>query len=84
MPRYNFENINTGEELEVEMKIAELDEFKKNNPELRQVLNKMNMGDPVKLGITKPPSEFQRDVIGKIHKNTPGSQIGSTSRWDIH
>lgn len=84
MPRYNFKNINTNEEIELEMKIAELDEFKKNHPELQQILNKLSMGDPVKLGVKKPPSEFQRDVIGKIHKNTPGSRIGQTSRWDIN
>lgn len=38
MPTYNFRNINTGEEIEVMMKIAELDQYKKDNPQLQQFL----------------------------------------------
>lgn len=38
MPNYNFRNNETGEEIEVFMKISELDEYKTNNPHLTQFL----------------------------------------------
>ena len=40
MPTYNFRNDKTGEEFEIQMRISELDEYKKNNPNLTQFLVK--------------------------------------------
>jgi predicted RNase H-like nuclease len=40
MPTYNFRNIETDEEFEIVMKISELDDFKKDNPNLQQFLTK--------------------------------------------
>ncbi len=80
---YTFENINTGEETIVEMKMAELDEFKKNNPHLRQIISLATpLVDPVLLGVKKPPQDFQREVLGQIKRNNRGSTIG-TGRWDV-
>lgn len=39
MPTYTFKNKDTGEELEVFMKISELDEFLLNHPEYIQLVN---------------------------------------------
>ena len=38
MPTYNFRNKETGEEFEKEMRIAELDQYKADNPHLEQFL----------------------------------------------
>ena len=38
MPTYNFRDKKTGEETEISMRIAELDEFKEKNPHLEQFL----------------------------------------------
>ena len=38
MPTYNFRNKETGEEFEKEMRIAELDQYKEDNPHLEQFL----------------------------------------------
>ena len=38
MPTYNFRNKKTGEELEITMRISELDEYKLNNPVMEQYL----------------------------------------------
>ena len=38
MPTYNFRNNETGEEIELQMKIAELDDYKNNNPHMTQFL----------------------------------------------
>ena len=36
MPSYDFKNTETGEVTELFMKISELDEYKKNNPHMKQ------------------------------------------------
>lgn len=33
-------------------------------------------GDPYRLGVTKPPSDFDKYVLGKIKAKFPGSTIG--------
>ena len=38
LPTYNFRNTETGEELEITMRISELDEYKLNNPVMQQYL----------------------------------------------
>lgn len=76
MPYYSFEDLKTKEIFELEMKIAELDPFlKKNKKKLRQVFVKMNTGDPWLLGVSKPPSDFSKYVLGKVKHNVPGADI---------
>jgi len=75
MPTYNFRNIETGEESEIQMRISELDEYKSNNPNLQQFLTKAPaLGDSVRLGLTKPDNGF-KEVLSKVHERTPGSQL---------
>jgi hypothetical protein len=38
MPFYDFENIDTGEIETISLKISELDEYKKNNPQMKQLI----------------------------------------------
>ena len=68
MPIYDFRDKNTGEETKVEMTMAELDAFKKKNKHLEQAITQMNIGDPVKLGIKKPPSDFSKYVLGRVQE----------------
>lgn len=66
MPKYYFENINTGEFTEEWMKIAELDEFKLQNPHLKQrIVGAPSVGDPTRLGLRKPDDGF-RDVLKNV------------------
>jgi len=67
---YSFEDTETNEEFEVEMTYDELNEFILNNPKLNQTF-RMNIGDPIGLGITKAPSDFQKYVLGRIKENHP-------------
>lgn len=85
MPTYSFENINTGEEVTIEMKISELDQFKKDNPELVQIFSNSSASivDPVLLGVKKPPREFQKEVLGKIKKGSGRDNTLGTGRWEI-
>lgn len=83
MPSYTFENINTGEEYIIELRMAELDTYKAEHPEARQIIGKATpLVDPVLLGVTKPPQDFQREVLGRIKKGHRGSTIG-TGRWEV-
>jgi len=66
LPTYTFENIETKERFEESMRISELDEFKKNNPNLRQVIvGAPSIGDPARLGLVKPDDGF-RDVLKNV------------------
>jgi hypothetical protein len=74
MPTYNFRNLNTGEETEVTMKIAELDAYKEEHPELQQFLSKApSIGDPIRLGLKKPDDGF-KDVLKNVKSHHKGSR----------
>ena len=50
MPTYDFENTKTGKVTTEMMSIAELDDFKKNNPHMKQLITKVNISSGV-LGV---------------------------------
>lgn len=67
---YSFEDIETNEEFELQMSYDELKQFLADNPKVNQTF-RMNIGDPIGLGITKAPSDFQKYVLGRIKENHP-------------
>ena len=76
MPAYTFQNKNTGEIVEIVMKISELDEFKLNNPNLERCYTSgsaPSIGDPVRLGLRKPDAGF-KEVLQKVADRTPGGK----------
>ena len=76
MPIYTFESKKTGEQFNVNMSMAEREEYVKDNTEVFQVLTNLNIGDPIRLGITRPPSDFQKHVLGKVKAAHPkGDQL---------
>lgn len=83
MPNYTWMNKETGEEHTNTMTIAERDEYEKNNPQLQQVLRNFTMCDPVNIGITKPPADFQKYVLGRVKEKTAGATAVANKRWDI-
>jgi len=83
LPNYTWENKETGEEHTNTMTIAERDEYEKNNPHLRQVLRNFTMVDPVNIGVTKPPSDFQKYILGRVKEKVPGASAVGNKRWHI-
>jgi len=83
MPFYTFENINTGEEQTLEMTISEMEQFKVEHPELIQILAPNGTVDPILLGITKPPSDFQKHVLGKIKREAGQDNTIGRGRWEV-
>lgn len=70
MPIYEFRNKKNGKTFEESMSISAKEEYLKNNPNIEQIFSTFNMGDPVKLGITRPPADFQKYVLGKVKEKT--------------
>ena len=82
MPVYSFENPETGEAYDLTMSYSELDQYLKDHPEVHQVF-RMNLVDPVGIGISKPPSDFSKYVLGKV-KHVPGADTSTIEkRWSI-
>ena len=83
MPNYTWADKETGEEHTNTMTIAERDEYEVNNPHLRQVLKNFTMVDPISIGVTKPPVDFQKHVLGRIKAAVPEASAIGNKRWDI-
>lgn len=81
MPLYDFVNTETGEHFELQLKIAEREEYLANNPHIQQEhLSAPSIGDPIRLGIRRPDAGFS-EVIRKVHERSPGSQLDKTVRF---
>lgn len=73
MPTYTFEEQATGNIVERHMRISELDDFKKNNPQFKQVhVAPFAIGDTVRMGMKKPDQSF-RELLKHIHNKTGGN-----------
>jgi hypothetical protein len=82
MPVYSFVIKETGEEYEMTLTYDELNQYLENHPEVNQTF-RMNLVDPVGIGVTKPPADFMKSVIGKV-KQMPGAhQPAIEKRWHI-
>ena len=87
MPTYTFENKNTGEEFEIDMRIAELDQYKEANPHLQQLIVRAPaMVGGLGSGGVKPGGGLD-EVFAKAaeaHPDTPlGQRYGKKSIKDI-
>lgn len=83
MPIYTIEDMTTGETQDEMISFSELETILENNKNLRHVIRPIMIGDPVGMGITKPPADFQKFVLGKIKASNPGSDAIASKRWDI-
>lgn len=81
MPTYTFRNT-TNDEIELhEMKISERESFIAAHPDLEQVLVPQATLDSIRLGVKKPPADFQKGILGKIKENHPHGSV--EKRWTI-
>jgi putative FmdB family regulatory protein len=91
MPLYEYECQECGIVFEEQLLIADRKApiekpcFKCETGEIKMVLSSINLGDPVRLGITKPSAEF-KDVMQKVKKGHPLAQFqrdSSTFDYDV-
>jgi hypothetical protein len=82
MPSYTYHDTKKNEDATLSMSISEMEKFEKNNPHMQRIYNIMNIVDPAGIGVSKPPTDFSKHVLGRIKANNPQSVIGS-GRWSI-
>ena len=83
MPIYRFRDDTTGDEFEETMPMSDREDFLKKNPNYSQVFTSLNIGDSVKLGITKPPPEFMKGVVGRMQESIPGNRLKENGKFQI-
>jgi hypothetical protein len=76
MPKYTFENTQTGEIYEDFMTISSMEELLEKNPHIRQVPGSPMIVSGVASGRNKPDREF-RDLLKTIKKNNPRSNVNT-------
>ena len=74
MPLYDFQDTETGEVFELNLRIAEKDDFLKANPNLKQVIGAPMIVGGVD-GLRKPDEGFQ-EVLSKIGEQNPQTPFG--------
>lgn len=76
MPTYNFIDTVTGEEFESIMKIAEREEFLKNNPQVQSIITAPHIvSGVVGIGSNRVPNGFN-EVLSKVAEAHPSSKVG--------
>jgi hypothetical protein len=79
---YTFEDTQTNEQFELSMSYDELMLFLEENKQVHQVF-KMTLVDPVGIGVTRPPSDFQKYVLGKVKQMPGANKDVIEKRWQI-
>lgn len=79
MPMYTFEILKgkeKGQQFDIEMPWEILEAYELKFKGKLQRVFVMHLGDPIQLGVTKAPSDFQKYVVGRIQSAVPGAQVG--------
>jgi hypothetical protein len=74
MPIYSFENIKTGKEFTEHLTMSELDDYLKNNKNIRQVFTSLNIVGGVS-GLTHKQDGGWKDNLQRIAEAHPGSPL---------
>jgi len=77
MPNYNFLDTKSGKEWTEEFSISDKEAYLEKNPHIEQIFTTMTIGDPVRLGKTKAPSDFSKYILGKVKERNP---LGNVER----
>lgn len=74
MPNYDVRNKVTGEVTEKFLSISQMEKFLADNPDFEIVFLGMNVGDPVLLGVKRPPTDFLKYVIDPINRRNKSTK----------
>ena len=75
MPTYNFLNTETGESFEAIMKIAEKENFLKENPHIQSVIMAPNIVSGVSTSKQNRVPDGFKEVLSKVAEAHPNSQV---------
>lgn len=66
MPIYSMKNLETQEEFEINLKYSDLEQYLKDNPDIKQIFTKFpGMVDPVRIGVRKTDEGF-KDALREV------------------
>lgn len=74
MPTYTFRNKETEEEHDAVMRIALMEEYLRDNPNMEIVIKPVQLVDPYSVGRMKTDSQY-RERMQQIKQNNRGSTI---------
>lgn len=74
MPIYSFENIKTGKEFTEHLSMSELDNYLKNNKDVRQIFTSLNIVGGVS-GLTYKTDSGWQENMQRIAEAHPGSPL---------
>jgi hypothetical protein len=80
MPTYTFINNNTGEEVDVLMKISEKENFLKENPHLQLILKAPSIVSGVSISTQNKIPEGFKEVLSKVSDAHPNSEVAKKHR----
>lgn len=83
MPTYRFKNKETGEEHTDFMSISAMEKYLEENPHISPMLTQINIVDPTGIGVSKPPSDFSKYVLGKVATQPGAKKSTFEKRWSI-
>jgi len=83
MPNYTFRNKTTNEEVTVTMTMAEHDTYLDDKPDWEQIIQSATVCDPWTIGVTKPPSDFQKYILGRVKSAVPQADAVASKRYNI-
>ena len=75
MPRYDFKNVKTGEVKEYTMSWKDLDQFKKDNPDLQQQILPSNFITRRDGDVLKKAGAGWNEVLQKVGEHHPSSEV---------
>lgn len=81
LPNYTYYDKKKKERFTITMTISEMTEFEKDNPQLERVFEPIGIVDPTGLGVQRPPSDFQKYVLGRVKAKHPKGSV--EKRWHI-
>ena len=79
MPRYDFKNVKTGEVKEYTMSWKDIDQFKKDNPNLKQQILPSNFITRRDGDVMKKAGAGWNEVLQKVGEAHPGSKVAKTN-----
>lgn len=83
MPIYTFRNKTTGEEFTEMFSIASMETYLQENPHIEQVITGLHIADSVSIGVTRPPTDFQKHVLGRVKAMPGANKSAIENRWTI-
>jgi hypothetical protein len=82
MPIYTFYDKKTKKTWDEMISCEDMEKYLKENSHIERIIKAPPIVDSVNIGITKPPADFQKHVLGKIKEKSKGQAIGN-KRWTI-